>query len=100
MHPTNPLEKSFLSTKFSISVANDYLEPIFDQSSTPSGLDYSYSYPQDTLTPAANPTLHSTPVNNTECHYVNYTKPSNSLTLLFNQIKQTNVKDIPRSNIQ
>ena len=63
--------------------------------------DNGYSYPQDVMiepTIADGPSPYCIPV--TEKYYVNFIQPADSLVLLFNQIKQTNVKEISRSSIQ
>ena len=82
------------------AVPNDYSEPIFDSKSTPAALgDNDYSYPQDAIVPApASPSPHCTVIN--KHSYLNFVQPADSLVLLFNQIKQTNVKDISRSSIK
>ena len=75
-------------------LAFDYTLP------TPSTLDDNgYSYPRDVMiVPAADsPSPYCTPV--AENYYVNFVQPSDSLMLLYNQIKQTNVKEISRSSI-
>ena len=63
--------------------------------------DTGYSYPQDVmieLTTADGPSPYCVPV--TENYNVNFVQPADSLVLLFNQIKQANVKEISRSSIQ
>ena len=72
----------------------------FDDTSMLTALDDdSYSYPQDAVEPTADsPSPYCTAV--TEHSYVNFVQPADSLVLLFNQIKQTNVRDISRSSIK
>ena len=97
----NPRTRRFHCTNLLTAVPNDYTEPIFDTISTPteSG-NNDYSYPQDAIVPAAaNPSPYCTAVT-AEHSYVNFVQPADSLVLLFNQIKQTNVKEISRSSIQ
>ena len=86
-------------TTRSISVPS-MSELAFDNTSTPATLDDNgYQYSQDSIVPTADsPSPYCTPV--TEHYYVNFVKPADSLVLLFNQIKQTNVKDISRSSIK
>ena len=96
----NPRTRRFHCTNLLTAVPNDYSEPIFDNTSTPatSG-NNDYSYPQDAIVPAAaNPSPYCTVI--TEHSYVNFVQPADSLALLFNQIKQTNVKEISRSSIK
>ena len=99
-HPYNPRTGRFHCTNLLTAVPNDYSEPIFDTTSTPAASgDNDYSYPQDAIVPAADsPSSYCTPA--TEHSYVNFVQPADSLVLLFNQIKQTNVKEISRSSIQ
>ena len=84
-----------------ISISNKS-DLAFDDTSTPAALDDdSYSHPQDAsmMVPAADsPSPYCTAV--TEHYYVNFVQPADSLVLLFNQIKQTNVRDISRSSIK
>ena len=99
-HPYNPRTRRFHCTNLLTAVPNDYSEPIFDNTSKPAASgDNDYSYPQDAIVPAADgPSPYCIAV--TEHSYVNFVQPADSLVLLFNQIKQTNVKDISRSSIQ
>ena len=99
-HPYNPQTGRFHCTNLLTATLNDYSEPIFDNTSTPAALDDNdYSYPQDAIVPAADgPTPYCIAI--TEHSYVNFVQPADSLVLLFNQIKQTNVKEISRSSIQ
>ena len=96
----NLQEGSVRRAKLSISLPNDYTEPIFDCMSSPAALDDSYCYSQDVVMSDTTPSPYSIQLSNTEHSYVNYVKPAENLSLLFNQIKQTNVKDILRSSIQ
>ena len=89
-------------SKQSISVPSRS-ELAFDDTSTSAALDdnaYGYQYhAQDAIVPpAVSPSPYCTPV--TEHYYVNFVQPADSLVLLFNQIKQTNVRDISRSSIK
>ena len=96
----NPRAGRFHCTNLLTAVPNDYSEPIFDNTSTlaASG-DNDYSYPQDAIVPApASPSPHCAVFN--KHSYPNFVQPADSLVLLFNQIKQTNVKDISRSSIK
>ena len=99
-HPYDPRSGRFHCTNLLAAVPNDYSEPVFDNTSTPAALNVSdYSYPQDAIVPATDsPSSYCTPV--TEHSYVNFVQPADSLILLFNQIKQTNVKEISRSSIK
>ena len=99
-HPYDPQRGRFHCTNLLTAVPNDYSEPIFDNTSTPAALNVSdYSYPQDAIVPATDsPSPYCTPV--TEHSYVNFVQPADSLVLLCNQIKQTNVRDISRSSIK
>ena len=101
VHPYGPRRGRFHCTNLT-AVPNDYSEPIFDNTSTPAALNVSdYSYPQDAIVPhapATDPSPYCTPV--TEHSYVNFVQPADSLVLLLNQIKQTNVKEISRSTIK
>ena len=99
-HPYDPLRERFHCTNLLTAVPNDYSEPIFDNTSTPAGLVVNdYSYPQDAIVPTTDsPSPYCTPV--TEHSYVNFVQPADSLVLLCNQIKQTNVMDISRSSIK
>ena len=96
----NPRTGRFHCTNLLATIPNSYSEPIFDNTSTPAASGYNdYSYPQDAIVPAAaSSSPHCTVI--TEYSYVNFVQPADSLVLLFNQIKQTNVKDISRSSIK
>ena len=99
-HPYNLPIGRFHCINLLTAVPNDYSEPIFDTTSTPSASgDNDYSYPQDAIVPAAaSPSPYCTVI--TEHSYVNFVQPADSLVLLFNQITKTNVKEISRSSIQ
>ena len=87
-------------TNLLTTVPNSYSEPIFDSTSTSAASgDNGYSYPQGAIVSAADsPSSYCTAV--TEHTYVNFVQPADSLVLLFNQIKQTNIKNISRSSIK
>ena len=101
-HPYDPRRGRFHCTNLLTTTPNEYSEPIFDNTSTPPALNVSdYSYPQDAIVPPVDhdsPSPYCTPV--TEHSYVNFVQPADSLVLLFNQIKQTNVRDISRNSIK
>ena len=103
-HLTNPENQQtgmLQCTEQSISIPSKS-DLAFDDTYMPAALDDdSYSYPQDTnmMVPTADsPSPYCTAV--TEHSYVNFVQPADSLVLLFNQIKQTNVRDISRNSIK